>query len=219
MGKKMFARAGAVIAGGALAFAGAAPAMAQETVPLNQSNVFADDQEFDQGFGECSEVPDQNANQDVWVFVWPGNTDPEDIESLELNFDTDGDNVADETFTLDDVTPTEDAGTAKLVLVTPAGWQLIDGTSEVGGESPPDFFNLTHSCAGEAPPETTPPKTTPPEETTPPGETTPPEDEPKLPVTGAQFGGLLILGGGLLAAGLAMVAVRRRRNISDILEG
>jgi len=32
------------------------------------------------------------------------------------------------------------------------------------------------------------------------------------------LGGLLILSGGLLAAGIALVAVRRRRSLSDLLD-
>lgn len=35
-----------------------------------------------------------------------------------------------------------------------------------------------------------------------------------LPVTGAQVGGMVVLGGGLVAAGIAMAAVRRR-DLSD----
>lgn len=38
-----------------------------------------------------------------------------------------------------------------------------------------------------------------------------------LPVTGAQVGGMLVIGFGLLSAGFAMTAVRRRRDIADLL--
>ena len=43
----------------------------------------------------------------------------------------------------------------------------------------------------------------------PPGPEQPaPDEERGLPVTGAQVGGMVVLGGGLIAAGIAMVAVR-----------
>ena len=51
MGKRALIRLAAAAAGGALAFGVTGPVLAQATVPLNQSNVFADDPEFDQGFG------------------------------------------------------------------------------------------------------------------------------------------------------------------------
>jgi LPXTG-motif cell wall-anchored protein len=38
-----------------------------------------------------------------------------------------------------------------------------------------------------------------------------------LPVTGAQVGGMLVIGFGLLSAGFAMTAVRRRRDLSHLL--
>ena len=44
------------------------------------------------------------------------------------------------------------------------------------------------------------------------------EDPDELPVTGAQVGGLLVLAIGLLAAGGAMLFVRRRRNLANLLE-
>ena len=40
-----------------------------------------------------------------------------------------------------------------------------------------------------------------------------------LPVTGAQVGGMVLLGTGLLAGGFAMLAVRRRRLPSDVMYG
>ena len=42
-----------------------------------------------------------------------------------------------------------------------------------------------------------------------------------LPVTGAQIGGLVVLGGGLIAAGIAMLAVRRRgpTSVYDLVDG
>jgi LPXTG-motif cell wall-anchored protein len=227
---RVFVRLGAVAAGGVLALAVAAPAYAAEVdSDLNQTNVTADDPDFDQGFGECSEVPDQGENQDVWVFVWPGN-EVTALISLALEFDTDGDGSADTTITEADATETDDEGTFKAWVTTPAGWTLVSGTSTVedaDGELPGmGEFQLTHTCAGrpgEEPspspsPSETPPGETPPGET-PPGETPPGEDDekPGLPVTGLQTGGLVALGVALLAGGAAMLVVRRRRDLAGLM--
>ena len=118
-----------------------------------------------------------------------------------------------------------------LWVTTPEGWLLVDGTSQVGGESPPEMFNLSHTCAAEA-------------DDGDDGDDKDKdrkrdrdrdrdrddrdrdrdddkddEDDKGLPVTGGQLGGMALLGGGLLTAGLAMLAVRRRRNLSHLLEG
>jgi LPXTG-motif cell wall-anchored protein len=86
-------------------------------------------------------------------------------------------------------------------------------------------------CYGEPGDDDTPPgeeEETPPgeEEETPPGEEeeTPPGEEAEeengeeLPQTGAQLGGMLVLAFGLVAAGAAMMFVRRRRNLASLLE-
>jgi LPXTG-motif cell wall-anchored protein len=53
--------------------------------------------------------------------------------------------------------------------------------------------------------------------TTPPA--APPEEEkPELPVTGIGIGSLLVLGGGLLVAGIAMMSVQRRRDLMEMLQ-
>lgn len=229
MGKTLLTRLAAGAAGGTLALTAAAPALAQDehVVDLRQSNVTADDPEFNQGFGECVEKPDQGEDEDIWVFVWPGNQ-VEELVSLTLNFDSDGDDTADTTLTEADANETLDQGTLKVWVATPAGWTLIDGTSEVVGSVPRDKFNLTHSCAGEEGGNgKTPPPTTPPPGN---GGTPPPgegengeggedgEDEDELPVTGLQVGGLAVIGAGLLAAGVALMAIRRRNGLADLTE-
>jgi LPXTG-motif cell wall-anchored protein len=245
MGKRALIRLAVAAVGGALAFGVAGPALAQATVPLNQSNVSADDPDFDQGFGECTEVPEQDPDEDVWVFVWPGNTDVEDIESLELNFDSDGDGDADQVRDLDDAEPTMGEGTAMLWVTTPEGWLLVDGTSQVGGESPPEMFNLSHTCAAEADDgddgdddkdkkkdrdrdrdrrdrdrdDRDRDRGDRDRDDRDRDDDKDDKDDKGLPVTGGQLGGMALLGGGLLTAGLAMLAVRRRRNLSHLLEG
>lgn len=53
------------------------------------------------------------------------------------------------------------------------------------------------------------------------GEDSSPRDEDLagLAFTGAQVGGMVVLGSGLLSAGVALVAVRRRRILPDLLDG
>jgi LPXTG-motif cell wall-anchored protein len=229
MGKKILARVGAVVAGGALAFAAAAPAFAVQPDPINinPGNVPTTAEDFDNQ--ECDgPLEDLPENVDGWHFVVGAGGDF--FTSLTLTFDTPDGEVIVFIDSDDPENPSENGdpfwsgffgepNTTHAWVITEAGWTLTDGEATVNEAGEQDQFQLSHTCPGVPDDKTPPPTTEPPEETTPPGETTPPEDEPKLPVTGAQFGGLLILGGGLLAAGLAMVAVRRRRNISDILEG
>lgn len=244
MGKTLLTRLAAAGAGGALALAVAVPAMADDHTTgadLRQSDVFADDPEFDGGFGACSEKPDQAENEDIWVFVWPGNNATA-LVSLTLNFDSTGDGVADQVRTEADATPTTDSGTLKVWVTTPAGWMLVDGTSVVEGTlpGPPHSedrkFNLTHSCAG-----TTPGNGEEPENGEKPengdeaengdkpdnGEDPESGEEPEagLPVTGSPASRLVGVGAGLLvagaamAAGVAMLAARRRRQLAELTDG
>jgi hypothetical protein len=106
-------------------------------------------------------------------------------------------------------------------VFAPAGWLLVTATAEVERGS---RLILRHACAGQ--PAATPPPTpgatpTPTTETAAPTatpSTPPPGAAPGLVVTGAQVGGMVVLGAGLLAAGVAMMAVRRRRAVSDLLD-
>ena len=226
MGKKMLARVGAVVAGGALAFAAAALALADDTEETAVTTV----------------PPSEVTVVEQTVSPSDG---PDDCEFETAKLDDMDEAPMSDTVTDGDVTiSVEGDATKHYSFEVTAGSAVIHSAHlGIGADSRSYYFdpavtsasNLTAVkgpqgqlrdashiwfCYEPVPDDKTPPpETTPPEETTPPGETTPPDDEPKLPVTGAQFGGLLILGGGLLAAGLAMVAVRRRRNISDILEG
>jgi LPXTG-motif cell wall-anchored protein len=81
-------------------------------------------------------------------------------------------------------------------------------------------------CGFETPP-TTPPTTPPPGENGDDGEDGEngeggddgEDDNGSLPVTGMQVGGLVALGAGLLAAGIVMLAVRRRRDLPGLTDG
>jgi LPXTG-motif cell wall-anchored protein len=220
---------------GIAALATAAPAWANtaSTPDLHQTNVTLAGSDFDQGFGECSEVPDQAPDQDVWVFVWPGTSNDDELVKLELNFDSDGDGVADTTLTEADATATTDSGTLKAWVTTPAGWTLISGTSEITGEVSLEingtfYFNLTHGCAGTpatptpsgSPTPSETPSVTPSETPSESGSSTPGATSSApggggggLPVTGTAIGGIVVVGVGLVAAGVALLAVRRRREI------
>ena len=119
-----------------------------------------------------------------------------------------------------------------LYLFTPSGWTLTAGVATVTNPGPgPDptkpgdqgsFFNLSHTCVGDS---TTPTPgitttTTPPVTTTTgtstssttftsPG-TTP--TDPSLPTTGAALSGVILAGVGLVAGGVMLMVLRRRRD-------
>lgn len=228
MGKRMLARLGAAVAGGALAFTMASPALADDNIVINPGNVPTTAEDHDEH--ECSDQFGEIAgNQDGWHFVTGSN---EDFTSLTLTYDTPDGQVVVFIDSTDSGNPSDNAdpfwsgyigdpSDDHAWVITEAGWTLVDGAATVDEAGAQAQFQLSHTCPGvpddKTPPPTTPPATTPPA-TTPPGETEPPDEEPELPVTGAQVGGLLLLAGGLLAAGIAMIAVRRRRSIADLLE-
>jgi LPXTG-motif cell wall-anchored protein len=89
-----------------------------------------------------------------------------------------------------------------LAVSVPAGWTLSHARFNVVNSE--DLVEVKRTCPDGA------------------DETPTPEPSGEggaldLPVTGAQVGGMVILGGGLLAAGIAMTAVKRRRDLSDLL--
>jgi LPXTG-motif cell wall-anchored protein len=235
-------RLAAVAAGGTLAAAAAAPALAH-TEPADGFNavlhqphhgVLADNAEFDkcdtviEDAGEDAELLVKEGF-DVWVFNIPsgqfdGTADP--IASV--TFSDDG---ADQTVTVPgtelDFWIGPEANPHLLAISAPAGWTLVDGDFTVTG-SDQDVV-VTHTCAGvpdegdngdngdngddegdngddEGDDEEQP------------GGADDESDE-SLPVTGMQVGGLVALGAGLLAAGGAMLFVRRRRSVAGLIEG
>lgn len=109
-------------------------------------------------------------------------------------------------------------------LFTPAGWLLVTATAEFerGQE-----LSLSHTCAGVPEESVTP---APDISGAPSGAYAAPSGDPTtpdpgasaspagLPLTGAQVGGLVLLGGGMLAGGIAMLAVRRRGNLSRLVD-
>jgi hypothetical protein len=177
---------------------------------------------------ECSQGGGPYADKDVWVFVLPGNTDTSgDFVSVTAKFDTNNDGNFDTTL----VIPTDGGGiinggggnaTSKAYIATAAGWTLITASAIITGTA--DFFNLTHTCpagtsTSPSPDPSPDPSESPSTDTSSSsssssssGGGTPPDDSGQLPVTGAAVGGIAVTGLVFIVAGVAMLALRRRRD-------
>jgi LPXTG-motif cell wall-anchored protein len=162
------------------------------TIPINSGNVPIYAADVPTQICSANQGGGPYADKDVWVFVLPGNHSTSgDFVSVTLQFDTNGDNVADLTLSI-----TADGGgflnggpqVSKAWIATPAGYQLIDGSAVITGTA--DSFNLSHTCPASGPtpspspsgstPTTEPPTTQPP--TTEPV-TTPPTEPSSVPPT------------------------------------
>jgi LPXTG-motif cell wall-anchored protein len=219
---------------GIAALATAAPAWANITININPGNVPTTAAGADNN-NTCD--PDLGGgpfpDKDVWVFNLPDQT--RDFVSVTAEFSTDGDDTTVEQTLM---IPTDGGaivrqGTSKAWIATPAGWTLVDATAEVTGDAPTGntkvFFVLTHTCAATSTPSGSPtpsespsesPSGTPSETPSESGSSTPGATSSApggggggLPVTGTAIGGIVVVGVGLVAAGVALLAVRRRREI------
>src|SRR5215470_4386721 len=160
MALRSLAKLGAAVAVGTAAVVMVATAAWANTTPSliagqTGKDIAANDQTFNKaGQSDCDGVT-HSATQDGWVFNWPGNN-AGDLVHVNIGFDTDGNHTADAFKTEADGTKTTDNGTLKFVIITPHGWLLESGTSEITGTTPQNDFVLTHTCAGtETPPTTT----------------------------------------------------------------
>lgn len=242
MGKRVLSRLAAVAGGGVLALAMAAPAYADSPAEINDDHVPTTAADFKPQ--ECTDPFDSlPGNVDGWHFVLPNAGGADNFVSLTLTFDTPGGEVvalidARNLHGADPLVESSGPGWTGYIiatgagdyrhayLFTDAGWTLTAGTAVIEEDTEFGAFNLSHVCAGTpgTPPPSSPPTSPPPSEppaSEPPASAPPEEDgeeEPELPITGLQTGGLVALGVGLLAAGGAMMVVRRRRNLADLVD-
>jgi hypothetical protein len=109
--------------------------------------------------------------------------------------------------------PAEPTPSAEPTPTPPAGSPIPTPSAGVPDPGPTGGTAAPTVPAGATPPAAT--ATVPPEAEEPPP---PDEDLPGLAFTGAQVGGMVVLGTGLLSAGVAMLAVRRRRTFPDLID-
>jgi len=229
---------------GAVTMMTATSAWAAVTITLNPAHVGKTPGFQEDCSGPFANLP---GDKDGWHFILPS-ASGDNFLQLDLVFTKPGGGSETVTITsnnagspsVDTTPPTgewsgyfDNAGAVDkhAYLFTDEGWTLASGTAQVDGAAaqPSDTFNLSHTCAGDGPPPTEPPPTTapptdPPATTEPPGNggSSPPPTTTTpgggLPVTGTAIGGILIAGIGLVAAGIALLAIRRRRDIADLTE-
>lgn len=198
-------------AAGALSFGSPALANTASTPDLHQTNVTLAGSNFDTCDGLTSK-----AGVDQWVFVWEGDTNNTAAELNDLNLVFSGG-----TRTEADVVGFVGGSnsTLKVIIETPAGWELISGTSNIDHTVTAKVgdtwvFNLTHGCSG------TPgsPSPSPSGSESPSGSPTPSPSGsvsetgspgPSTPVTSSSSGGGLPVTGssltGLLTGGVLLV--------------
>jgi LPXTG-motif cell wall-anchored protein len=212
----------------------AAPALAADAVvPLKtpHTNTLAEnDQQFEQDC-EDERFEVRKTNEDGWHFLMPSGS----FTSIKITFDPDG---AVDNDSSDDVvkegTPSApgpftfytvgNAGNYQhAYLFTPAGWLLVSGTSTATGVKDGATFNISHACAGtKTPPGTPTPSPSDDPDTDPSGDPSgDPSDTPPaggggggLPLTGAATTLVVAAGIGLVAGGVGLLMVRRRRDLA-----
>ena len=226
----------------------AVPALAHETPAPGFNAVLhgphhgltADSDEFEQ---KCEEVREASPELimpgfDVWVFNIPNGEFDESAASIaSIQFDSETINIPPYT----DYVIGPAANPHLLAVAVTAGSTLLDGDFSVifGKNHESEKVVVTHTCPGQpsesqSPTPSESPSPTPSESPspTPSGTmtpapsapaTTPPaappqEEKPELPVTGLGIGTLLVLGGGLLVGGIAMMSVQRRRDLVSMLQ-
>lgn len=244
MGKTLLTRLAVVGAGGALALAAAAPALAHDAPADGFDAVLQDSHHnttviSDQFPELCDDVKEQFGDlimpgHEVWVFNIPGGQFNESDDPLaSIQFDSVTVDIPGYDPNLFSTAPA--ANPHNLGVAVPAGSTLVDGDFNVTPDPEGDVPRVvvTHTCSEQPGPSPSPtPSPTPTNgedgedgengengENGEGGENGD-EDDAGLPVTGLQTGGLVALGAGLLAAGAAaMLVARRRRSAADLIDG
>jgi LPXTG-motif cell wall-anchored protein len=213
---------------------GPAYSIEPDTVPLNsgQANKDLGADDFE---NKCDNVPGETvpAGFDGWVFVLPGSAGPDggDFVSLTLKFkdaqgeghnvliNSDGATIDGKTVDGGLIVKANAQDTSKAWVQIPDGWTIVNGSAEATAKHG-EFFNVTHVCVGGG------------------GGSTPPSSSSSssssggggssgssgssssagggggsLPTTGAKIGVLVGIGLVLVAGGVGLVALRRRRDI------
>jgi hypothetical protein len=216
-----------------LAFAG--PALAVDaTIPIKADHVPTTAADFPTHECDANQLP-QKPGEDGWHFVLPsGSPEPAVFVEVRLTFEDETGATHQVTATVGN--PTD----KHAIVYTPTGWTLVAGEADITGQvdGKPSEFNLSHTCpASGSPSPTASPTGSPTASPTgtatasptgsPTGTVAPsqgPSDTPtgsvapsssptppgQLPVTGLAIGGIVLTGLGLVGAGAAMRALRRR---------
>jgi LPXTG-motif cell wall-anchored protein len=212
LGRVAVAAGAAVVAGLAIS----SPASADTKIPINPGNVPTTASAYgthdcDKNFGG-GPYPDK----DVWVFVLPANGgNAGDFVSVTATFGTNG------TLTIpaDGGAIVTGKGTSKAWITTPAGWTLTAASATITGDA--DKFNLTHTCpAGGNGAGGGGGKSKQHKESSESNESHSKTSESAsgqvsstggLAVTGTATTNIALVGGALVAAGIVLLALRRRR--------
>lgn len=174
----------------------------------------------------CAQIPDgaQGPGKDGFVFVLPDNK--VEFLSLALVFKTPGGTTENVTIP-NDADPYPDGivnqanATSKAFVVVPEGWILVNGTATISGETKADYFNLTHTCPGGPGPSPSPSKSRSPESSPSPSSSgstggnggSTGGSGGGLPVTGTAVGGIVLTGLALVAGGVGLLFLVRRRRL------
>jgi hypothetical protein len=216
---------GAATAAAVVALVVASQAWANSTININPGNVPTTAAGFPTHICSANQGGGPYPDQDVWVFVLPGNhSESGDFVSVTADFGTNG------TKTITAATQPGNfanggPAAAKAWIVTDAGWTLTGATAVITGTA--EFFVLSHTCPASGTPGPSPspspspsssrsPTPAPSVPTSPPGST--PPSGPSSPATPGGPGGTTPHGGantggggsqqsGSLAWGLAALAV------------
>ncbi|SCG51478.1 LPXTG cell wall anchor domain-containing protein [Micromonospora halophytica] len=235
--RRHVARAAFSAAAATACLALATPAWASSTIPLHTDHKGSTAADFPTQICGDERFEGRAANQDGWHFVLPGGKESGSFETLTLTY-TDG--ITEVEIKVPDASDAypdflysaggQDSRVIHAYVFTPAGWTLVDGSAMISGEA--EKFNLSHTCPGtpSQSPSPTPSTTASPSPSTStsptPGESNTPSEstspsastggsggsDGELPLTGVATTGIAVTGLVLIGGGVALTALRRRRD-------